>query len=169
MERISFDNGFTSLAKILVTLPQAAAIINGDGGHPKLHGMTLFFNTAEGVLVATQVNGLPQTNDPCAGPVFGFHIHSGEDCSGNAQDPFANAGSHLNPNNCTHPFHPGDMPPLFGAGGSAISVFFTDRVTLDAILGKTVIIHSKADDFTTQPSGNSGKKIACGKIFPVRR
>lgn len=169
MKKITFDNGFHSLAEILVTLPKAAAIINGDNKHPNLHGMVLFFDTAQGVLVATQINDLPKTNNPCAQPVFGFHIHSGEDCSGNKDDPFANTGMHFNPNNCPHPFHAGDMPPLFGVSGSALSVFLTDRITLDEILGKTVIIHSKADDFTTQPSGNSGTKIACGKIFPVKR
>ena len=38
------------------------------------------------------------------------------------------------------------------------------RFTVEEIVGKTVIIHSNADDFTTQPSGNSGEKIACGII-----
>ena len=42
--------------------------------------------------------------------------------------------------------------------------FMTDRFTVEEIVGKTIIIHSNADDFTTQPGGNSGKKIACGAI-----
>ena len=63
-----------------------------------------------------------------------------------------------------HPYHAGDLPPLFGSGGVAVSVFLTDRFHLEDIIGKTVIIHSSPDDFTTQPSGNAGAKIACGEI-----
>ena len=40
----------------------------------------------------------------------------------------------------------------------------TDRFFVDEIIGKTIIIHAHLDDFTTQPSGNSGEKIACGEI-----
>ena len=40
---------------------------------------------------------------------------------------------------------------------------------MDEIYGKTVIIHAKPDDFTTQPSGNAGEKIACGVIQPTAR
>ena len=39
-----------------------------------------------------------------------------------------------------------------------------NKFTVNEIIGRTVIIHSQPDDFTTQPSGNSGKKIACGEI-----
>lgn len=42
--------------------------------------------------------------------------------------------------------------------------FLTNKFTLQDVIGKVVIIHSMPDDFTTQPSGNSGEKIACGKI-----
>ncbi len=38
------------------------------------------------------------------------------------------------------------------------------KFTIDEIIGKTVIIHAKPDDFITQPSGNAGEKIACGVI-----
>jgi Cu-Zn family superoxide dismutase len=40
-----------------------------------------------------------------------------------------------------------------------------NKFTVNEIIGRTVIIHSQPDDFTTQPSGNSGKKIACGEII----
>jgi Cu-Zn family superoxide dismutase len=56
------------------------------------------------------------------------------------------------------------MPPLFGNQGYAFLMFLTDRFTAREIIGKTVIIHDKPDDFTTQPAGNSGNKIACGVI-----
>ena len=39
-----------------------------------------------------------------------------------------------------------------------------NRFRIDEIIGKTIIIHSSTDDFTSQPSGNSGSKIACGEI-----
>ena len=70
----------------------------------------------------------------------------------------------MEPNVYTHPYHAGDMPPLFGEKGEAFSVFMTKRFRVDDIIGKTVIIHSMPDDFTTQPAGNSGEKIACGII-----
>lgn len=45
-----------------------------------------------------------------------------------------------------------------------IMAFTTDRFSVEEIVGKTIIIHSNVDDFTTQPGGNSGEKIACGVI-----
>lgn len=117
-----------------------------------------------GVIVRAEIINLPRGTGICNNPIFAFHIHSGNRCEGNAEDPFADAGSHYNPNNCPHPYHAGDLPPLFSANGRAISVFLTDRFTVREIIGKTVIIHSSLDDFTTQPSGNAGKKIACGVI-----
>ena len=101
----------------------------------------------------------------CRGAIFGFHIHSGSQCGGNMQDPFADAGEHYNPNGCMHPYHAGDMPPLFGNNGYAFQIFLTDRFTVNDIIGKTVIIHSEPDDFRTQPGGNSGSRIACGQIL----
>ncbi|MCX7614928.1 MAG: superoxide dismutase family protein, partial [Clostridiales bacterium] len=66
---------------------------------------------------------------------------------------------------CNHPGHAGDLPPLFGNYGHAFMAVFTGRVSVSEIIGRTVIIHASPDDFTTQPSGNSGKKIACGQIY----
>lgn len=105
------------------------------------------------------------SSNACASPIFGFHIHSGSRCSGNMEDPFAEALEHYNPNSCMHPYHAGDMPPLFGNNGYAYQIFLTDRFTVNEIIGKTVIIHSGPDDFITQPGGNAGKRIACGQIL----
>ena len=80
-------------------------------------------------------------------------------------EPFPMSGTHYNPHNCPHPYHAGDMPPLFGTNGYAFLSFITSRFKVNEIIGKTVIIHSSPDDFTTQPSGNSGTKIACGVII----
>jgi len=63
-----------------------------------------------------------------------------------------------------HPHHAGDLPPLFGNNGYALSMFLTTRFSVSEIIGRTVILHSAPDDFTSQPAGNSGVKIACGVI-----
>ena len=88
----------------------------------------------------------------------------GISCSGNAEDEFADALTHYNPNHCLHPSHAGDFPPLLQNNGYAYMSFLTNQFRVKDILGKVVIIHDSPDDFTSQPSGNSGKKIACGKI-----
>ena len=56
------------------------------------------------------------------------------------------------------------MPPLFSNRGYALQAFLTDRFTVGEILGRTVIIHDGTDDFTSQPAGNAGARIACGVI-----
>ena len=158
------NSRYLNYLSMLRQWPQAVAIITGSAEYPGLGGIVRFYQTRQGVLVATEISGLPAPQLQCESPVFGFHIHGGEECSGNETDPFADALSHFNPDTCPHPYHAGDMPPLFGVNGYAFSVFFTDRFTVKEVIGKTVIIHSMPDDFTTQPSGNSGQKIACGKI-----
>lgn len=152
------------IESILKGHPDAAAVIRGSRIYPNIRGETVFYSTRGGVLVVSQIVGLPKNTDKCRNGIFAFHIHQGGNCTGTVQDPFANALTHYNPNNCPHPYHAGDMPPLFGNNGEAFSAFVTDRFTIDEIIGKTVVIHSGADDFTTQPAGNSGTKIACGEI-----
>lgn len=144
--------------------PQAVAKIKGSNDYPNINGTVYFYQTKIGVIVVTQVTGLPTNHDKCKGKIFAFHIHSGDRCSGNEKDYFADAMTHYNPDDCPHPYHAGDMPPLFGCNGFVFSIFLTDRFTVRKIIGKTVIIHSNPDDFTSQPSGNSGTKIACGEI-----
>ena len=46
--------------------------------------------------------------------------------------------------------------------------YLTNKINLDEIIGKTVVIHSLADDFRSQPAGDSGDKIACGEILRLR-
>ena len=84
-----------------------------------------------------------------------------------ANDPFPLSGAHYNPGACEHPHHAGDLPPLFGCNGYAMSVFLTDRFLVDDVIGKTLIIHDRPDDFKTQPAGNAGEKIACGVIQAI--
>ena len=140
----------------------ARAIIKGSAKYTNLHGVVNFKQMKNGVLVTLEIFGLPY--ETCKNEIYGFHIHEGEQCSGNAKDEFADAGSHFSTNNCEHPYHSGDFPPIFGNKGYAYMSFFTNRFRLSEVIGKTVIIHSNADDLMTQPSGNSMKKIACGII-----
>ncbi len=144
--------------------PAAAAYVRGSDKYPKITGIVFFYAADIGTYVLADIYGLPEGMPPCGRPIFGFHIHSGSSCTGNASDPFADTEGHFNPENCDHPFHAGDLPPLFGCGGHAWMTVFTDRFSVFDIIGKTVVIHSDPDDFHTQPSGNSGMKIACGEI-----
>lgn len=153
-----------NILSVLRRGPHAAARLKGSSRYPQLRATVEFYQTGPGVLVAAYASGLPQPGVVCRKPIFAMHIHSGGSCSGNEADPFADAMTHYNPHNCTHPYHAGDMPPLFGADGTAFSLFLTDRFSVSEIIGKSVIIHANPDDFTTQPSGNSGEKIACGII-----
>lgn len=143
------------------------AVVRGGREYPSIHGTVTFTPVQRGVLVNAEIYSLPVVNDVCKGGIFAFHIHGGGSCTGNDTDEFADAGTHYNPKGCPHPYHAGDLPPLFSNNGYAYMQVLTDRFSLSEIIGKVVIIHSGTDDFTTQPSGNSGKKIACGKI--VRR
>ncbi len=142
----------------------AVALMRGSEEYPDIRGRVLFYQLGDSVLVRTEMWGLPKGSGECDNPVLAFHIHEGEECTGDKTDAFANAKSHYNPKDCPHPFHAGDMPPLFSAGGRAYSVFLTDRFSAREILGKTVIVHAAPDDFMTQPSGAAGAKIACGVI-----
>lgn len=156
-----------NLTSLLGTRPAAEALIHGSADYPTISGTLRLYQTDLGTLAAAEVHGLPDSDEPCAHPIFGFHIHSGTSCTGNADDPFADALAHYDTHSCPHPEHSGDLPPLFGNGGYALSVFLTDRFMVSDVIGKAVIIHSNPDDFTTQPSGNSGTKIACGIIEKI--
>ncbi len=148
-----------------MTRPNAFAMIKGDHDHPQIRGTVKFRQTPRGVIVSAEISGLPaRSGGTCGDSVFGFHIHEGKKCAGNSQDPFADAMSHYDPEGCEHPFHSGDLPPLFGNKGCAQTSFLTNRFTVREIIGRVVVIHSRPDDFTSQPSGNSGDKIACGVI-----
>lgn len=150
-----------------VQLPlQAKAEVRGSKSYPNIRGSVVFSQRANGVLVTAEVYGLPYT-DRCNSGIFAFHVHSGSSCTGNASDAFADADGHFNPYGCKHPYHAGDLPPLFGNHGYAYMSVLTDRFSVKDIIGCVVIIHKNTDDFTTQPSGNAGEKIACGKILPM--
>lgn len=140
--------------------PGAWAFIKGSEAYPNLKGVALIYPMGMSSLMVVVAEGLPTSG------FYGMHIHEGSECTGNAENPFANAGTHFNPTNQEHPIHAGDLPPLLSDGGMAYSAFMTGRFVPEEVLGRTLIIHEHADDFHTQPSGNSGKMIACGVIKP---
>lgn len=130
---------------------------------------TATFTAKEGkVTLELKVEGL----EP--GP-HAFHLHEKGDCS--APDA-ASAGPHWNPTAEAHgkwgtaPFHHGDVGNLVAdANGKATLIFTTDLWEIGSgdehdIVGKSLIIHAKPDDFTTQPTGNAGGRIGCGVIIP---
>lgn len=147
--------------------PDGVGLIKGNSNYPKIKGKVSFYQTNDGVLIVANITGLPDSNNKCEDSIFAFHLHEGNSCSGNEKDPFSNAKSHYNPYNCPHPYHAGDLPPLFNVNGRAFIAVLTNRFDIEEIIGKTIIIHSSVDDFTSQPSGNSGVKIACGIITRV--
>lgn len=135
----------------------AVAVIRGDRKNPLLKGKVRFYQRPGGVLVVAEVSGLPNSQDG----FFGFHIHDGSSCMG---EGFSATGSHYDRGRNPHPRHAGDLPPLLSYGGRAYLAVITDRFSIGDIVGRTVVIHGKADDFRSQPSGNAGEKIACGVI-----
>ena len=149
------------LPAALIQPPQAVAVMRGSAAHPRIWGFVRFYALPFGTLVCAEITGLPQDSG-CA--FFGFHIHENGDCGGQDATPFADAGAHYNPKNRPHPCHAGDLPPLLIVGGYALSVFLTDRFTVEEVRDRAVMIHGKPDDFTTQPAGNAGDRIACGII-----
>lgn len=102
----------------------------------------------------------------------GFHVHDKGDCS--AADA-TSAGGHYNPAGTAHgrsgiaPHHAGDLPSLTAdAHGNVRVDLVLEGVTLApgpaSIVGRSLVVHRDRDDFTTQPAGNSGPRVACGVI-----
>lgn len=120
-----------------------------------------------GVKISGMVQGLTPDSE------FGFHFHEKGDCS--ASDA-TSAGEHFNPTRQDHgnpqstPHHAGDLlNAKSDAQGVAEVSLDNPDVSLQSgqtndILGKALVMHAKPDDYKTQPSGNSGDRIACGVV-----
>lgn len=102
-----------------------------------------------------------------------IHIHENGDCS--AADA-SSAGGHFNPHDNPHgraghgTHHGGDMDNLVANADGvakvdvrALGVVLGGNAGNDA-LGKAVIVHGGADDYTSQPTGDAGNRVACGII-----
>lgn len=144
--------------------PNAYAKIKGGPLAPCIKGIVYLYQLEDGVYVKAYITGIPNINNQTSS-FHGFHIHEVGDCTvGNESDPFTAAKSHYNPTKVDHPMHAGDLPPILSADGIGVLSTFTNRFTVNDVIGKSFILHSEYDDFTTQPSGNSGSRWACGVI-----
>ena len=156
-----------SAAAFAQTKSAHADLVNAQGatiGHARLAA------TADGVKVSVMVSQL-------APGEHGIHIHNVGKCEGPA---FTTAGGHFNPasahhgvNNTADPHpHLGDLPNLtVDAAGKGKLSFLIKGATLDpgpnSLFhdgGTALVIHAKPDDLMSDPSGNSGDRIACGVI-----
>jgi Cu-Zn family superoxide dismutase len=138
-----------------------------DAGH-RVVGQATLTEVSGGVRIVLEASGLR----PGA---KGVHLHAVGTCEPPA---FASAGDHLNPQNKQHGLlnpsgpHAGDLPNItIEADGKGRLETFTERVSLgpgSASLfdadGTALVIHAAPDDFKTDPSGNSGPRIACGIV-----
>ena len=156
----------TNIMFPLSAKPDARAQIKGSSDHPQLGGLVDFYRAGSGVVVIANLWDLPRQAATCDQSFFAFHIHEGGACSGSPA--FSNALGHYNPKSCSHPAHAGDLPPLLSNGGYAWQAVYTERFTIPEVLGRTVVIHSGRDDFTSQPAGNAGSRIGCGVIERIR-
>jgi Cu-Zn family superoxide dismutase len=108
----------------------------------------------------------------------GWHLHEFGNCNGTTDEPFSSAGGHWNPTEMEHgapdadPHHAGDFGNFDAtADGLAEATITTTDFTLGEgpILvfdqdGTAIILHAGRDDLTTQPSGDSGARFACGVV-----
>lgn len=144
------------------------AIVNLAGASGSLvSGKLTLVPAGNGVRISGDIGGL------APGSSHGFHIHETGDCS--AADA-ASAGSHFNPGGTAHgkaetaPHHAGDIDNIVADPSGVAHV--DSRVAGVAlgggggtdIVGRAFIVHAVPDDYRTQPSGNSGARIACGVV-----
>lgn len=131
-------------------------------------GEVIFTIVPEGVKIVADIDGLtPGTH--------GFHVHEFGDCS--APDA-SSAGAHFNPANKKHggpdaeERHVGDLGNIVAdEKGHAHYERIDKEIKLSGtnnIVGRSVIVHEKADDFKTQPTGDAGSRQACGRIDAVK-
>jgi len=146
-------------------LKAQATFINAAGNEI---GAAQLMETPRGVLIEFSVNKIPSGE-------HGFHIHETGSCE---LPEFQSAGGHFNPGGQAHGYytedghHAGDMPNQFVRNdGLMRGHVFNPAVTLragEASLfdadGSALVIHSGADDYSSQPSGAAGKRIACAVI-----
>jgi Cu-Zn family superoxide dismutase len=127
---------------------------------------TVFFSQQGGdVVLRGRITGLKPNQE------HGFHVHEKGDCS---SDDAMSAGGHLNPDGKRHgpptgEHHAGDVPAIRADANGVATVNTRIAGTLlgsgaGDIAGKALVVHAMPDDYTTQPTGNSGARIACGVI-----
>ena len=159
--------GFTARAQTeeKSSAPLKAIAVLHPTGSNKVSGTVTFTEVADGVQVNAEIIGLTPGN-------HGFHVHEFGDCS--AADA-SSAGAHFNPTNKPHAGpdaverHVGDMGNVEAdASGKAKLEYLDHQISLtndqQSVIGRSVVVHAKADDLKSQPAGDSGARIACGVI-----
>ena len=145
------------------TIP-AVNLITADGG---AGGSVSLAESAGGVEVTIAATGLPPGT-------HGLHLHAVGLCD---VPKFESAGAHWNPTGRQHGrdnpqgAHLGDLANVEigadGSGNSVVAIEATQMAMADAD-GTSLVIHAKADDYKTDPSGDSGDRIACAVISPPK-
>lgn len=143
------------------------ALKNGAGEDV---GSATFTQAKNGVKVKIELKNLPIG-------AHGVHIHQNPTCEG---PDFKTAGGHFNPDHKQHGFdnpaghHAGDLPQNvtvqenhIGEASFVITSVSLDPKAPNTLFGTSIVVHEKADDMKTDPSGNSGNRIACG-VFPAQ-
>lgn len=145
--------------------PQAVASLRPTAGN-SASGTVRFVQSGNQVRVSGEVRGLKP------GAVHGFHVHEKGDCSSGDGN---SAGGHFNPEAKSHGqhgqgmHHAGDLPSL-KADANGVAAFNFESTTIRVgsgatdVVGKGLIVHRDPDDFKTQPTGNSGPRLACAVI-----
>ena len=159
--------GTTSTAEVT---PTARAEMRDTAGREL--GTVQLLLTSDGARLSGTLAGLPPGT-------HGFHVHETGQCDATAATPFASAGPHYNPAGRQHGTlnpagpHAGDLPNItVGADGRVsltdagitVTMNETVRAGLFDANGSALLIHAGADDYRTDPSGNSGARIACGVV-----
>ncbi|HCT85314.1 MAG TPA: superoxide dismutase family protein [Candidatus Margulisbacteria bacterium] len=152
----------TRQASVKTVEPNAAAFIN-PANKSKVTGLLSFRQTDNGVRISGTITGLTPG-------VHGIHIHEYGTCNADASA----AGGHFNPNKSQHGSptsksrHAGDLGNITANQKGVASVNIIGKhISLGGnnnVIGRAIVIHERADDYITQPSGNSGKPIGCGTI-----
>ena len=138
------------------------AVIKGDNDNPGIIGEVEFIPWSKGSIIKLEIMGLPKSNN--INNFFAAHIHKVANCN-NPDKNFLNTGEHYSTHNEKHPNHTGDLPMIYSNDGYSFMIYYTSRFTPQDVVGKSIVIHQNMDDMETQPSGNSGVKIACGEIL----
>ena len=142
---------------------KAAAQLEPKSGS-KVTGTVTFTKVGDEIQVVADIQNLTPGK-------HGFHIHEKGDCS--APDA-ASAGPHFNPTMKHHggpdtvDHHSGDLGNITADASGKANLDWKGKLSLtgkDSIIGKSVVVHEKEDDLKTDPSGNSGSRIACGAIL----
>jgi superoxide dismutase, Cu-Zn family len=143
---------------------KAIAVLHSTQGN-NITGTVTFTEVADGVQVQAEITGLSPGE-------HGFHVHEFGDCS--AADA-SSAGAHFNSTSQPHGApdaaarHVGDMGNVEAdASGAAKLTYLDHNMSLAndqrSIIGRSVVVHAKADDLKSQPAGDSGARVACGVI-----